>query len=313
MKKYEEAWEQLKGLTPSKQLQQKMLQNISTRTSAKQSNTQKTKRKSATVVTILFIVVLSVLILSILQTPTTTLYTADTTKKITKIYAHNNEDKDTFIAKASCFYVPQQCYLNKQHLVLLQAKIEQSPIVTVSADQWQASGYFIPRDILLIYSDGTSQQWKAIQNDVLFNLQTQQAIQLDMPFDALANYNNYSLQSKLFIIANIFVLLSHLTLWLAKKRMPHIERRFFAATVEHAIANAIMLALFLGISLGIYLLKNNVHATSILGMFTIYSTMQIYYRKKAGEPRGYLIASSIVQLFIALSFTLLYVYFNVHF
>ena len=58
--------------------------------------------------------------------------------------------------------------------------------------------------------------------------------------------------------------------------MPHIERRFVAATVEHAIANAIMLVLFAGILFAIYLLMHSIHATIIYGLFTLYSIMQIY-------------------------------------
>lgn len=95
--------------------------------------------------------------------------------------------------------------------------------------------------------------------------------------------------------------------------MPYTERRFFAATVEHAIANAIMLVLFGGISFGIYLVHHTIHATIIYGLFSLYSFMQIYYRKKAGEPQGYLIASALVQLCIAIALTCLYLGLNVYF
>lgn len=74
-----------------------------------------------------------------------------------------------------------------------------------------------------------------------------------------------------------------------------------------------MLVLFAGILFAIYLLMHSIHATIIYSLFTLYSIMQIYYRKKAGEPRGYLIASAMVQLCIAIAFTWLYLAFNAHF
>ena len=48
--------------------------------------------------------------------------------------------------------------------------------------------------------------------------------------------------------------------------MPYTERRFFVMTVEHAIANAIMLVLFGGISFGIYLVHHTIHTTIIYGL-----------------------------------------------
>ncbi len=310
MKKYEESWQHLRKLNLSKQQQDKMLQHITAPTAIEFQPPKKSWKFSA--VSMLFLAVLTVLILSILQEPTTPPLTTDTKKTITQVYARTNEDKETFIAKESCLNVPQQCFTNKQYLTNLQLQMEQAPTVTVSTEQWKASDYFSHEDVLIIYTDGTTQKWKVFSNDIFLNVQTQQAIQLERGFDALAYYYDH-LRSRKLVIANIFLLLSHLSLWIAKKRMPHTERRFFAATVAHAIANAIMLLLFSSILFSIYLMNNTVHASIIFCLFALYSAMQIYYRKKAGEPRGYLIASAIVQLCFGLGFTFIYLTLNVHF
>jgi hypothetical protein len=263
-------------------------------------------------VSLLFITILSILILSFIQGPVNSPLTADADNTIAKIYVHTNENKETFITKASCLYVTQQCYTNKQLLTQLQEQMEHASTVSVTAHQWEANGYFTPQDVLIVYSDGTQEKWKVLNNDTLFNVQTEQAIKLDIVFNSLEYYYDDKRSTKI-IIGNIFVLITHFILRLAKKRMPHIERRFFAATLEHAIANAIMLVLFAGILLAIYLLMHSLHVTIIYCLFTLYSIMQIYYRKKAGEPRGYLVASAVVQLCIAITFTSLYLAFNVHF
>ncbi|KOS64015.1 hypothetical protein [Lysinibacillus sp. FJAT-14222] len=304
MKNNEESWQHLRDLKLTKQQQEKILHHITTPNPVEKRPIKKAWKIPA--VTLLFITVLSILILSFVQGPANSPLTVDTNKTITKVYVYNNENKETFIAKASCLYVPQQCYTKKQLLAQLQEQMEHASSVSVTAQQWEANGYFTPQDVLIVYSDGTQEKWKELNDDTFFNVVTEQAIQFDTSFDSLVYYYDDKRSTKI-ILANIFILLTKFTLWLAKKRMPHTERRFFAATVEHAIANAIMLVLFAGILFAIYLLKHSIHATSIYSLFTLYSIMQIYYRKKAGEPRGYLIASAVVQLCIATAFTLLYI------
>lgn len=310
MKNNEESWQHLRDLKLTKQQQEKILHNITTPNKIEKTPIKKSWKISA--VSLLFITVLSILILSFIQGPANSPLTTDTNKTITKIYVHSNENKGTFIAKASCLYVPQQCYTNKRLLSQLQEQIEQASSVSVTAQQLKANGYFTPHDVLIVYSDGTQEKWKVLNNDTFFNVITEQAIQFDNAFDSLEYYYDDKLSIKT-LIGYIFLFLMHFTLWLAKKRMPHIERRFVAATVEHAIANAIMLVLLAGILFAIYLLMHSIHAAIIYGCFTLYSIMQIYYRKKAGEPRAYLVASAIVQLCIALTFSLLYLAYYVHF
>jgi len=311
MKNYEKTWRHLRDLKLTKQQQDKILHNIITPTTIEKRAIKKAWKMPA--VSLLFITVLSILILSFIQKPVSSPLTTDTNKTIAKVYVHTNENKETFIAKASCLYVPQQCYINKQFLFQLQKQMEDAPTVSVTAQQWEANGYFKPQDLLVVYSDGTQEKWKILNNDTFFNVQTELAIQPEKAFDSLKFYYYDDKRSIKIILGNIFILLTRFTLWLAKKRMPHTERRFFAATVEHAIANAIMLVLFAGILFAIYLLMHSIHATIIYSLFTLYSIMQIYYRKKAGEPRGYLIASAMVQLCIAIAFTWLYLAFNAHF
>ncbi|MEY9978861.1 hypothetical protein [Lysinibacillus sp. RC79] len=310
MRNNEESWQHLRDLKLTKQQQEKILHNITTPTTIAKRPIKKSWKMPA--VSLLFITVLSILMLSFIQGPANSPLTTDTNKTISKVYVHSNENKETFIAKASCLYVPQECYTNKQLLSQLQEQMEHAPSVAVTAQQWEANGYFTPQDVLIIYSDGTQEKWKVLNNDTFFNVVTEQAIQSDNAFDSLEYYYDNKLSIKI-LIANIFLLLMHFTLWLAKKRMPHIERRFVAATVEHAIANAIMLVLFAGILFAIYLLMHSIHATIIYGLFTLYSIMQIYYRKKAGEPRGYLVASAVVQLCITIAFSLLYFANYIHF
>ncbi|MGE8000170.1 hypothetical protein ACQKOF_16080 [Lysinibacillus sp. NPDC093190] len=309
MKNNEESWQHLRDLKLTKQQQEIILHNITTPTTIEKRLIKKSWKMPA--VSLLFITVLSILILSFIQGPANSPLTTDTNKTISKVYVHSNENKETFIAKASCLYVPQECYINKQLLSQLQEKIEHAPSVSVTAQQWEAKSNS-PHDVLIVYSDGTQEKWKVLNNDTFFNVVTEQAIQPDNAFISLEYYYDDKRSIKI-IIANIFVLLTHFILWLAKKRMPYIERRFVAATVEHAIANAIMLVLFAGILFAIYLLMHSIHATIIYGLFTLYSIMQIYYRKKAGEPRGYLVASASVQLCITIAFSLLYFAYYIHF
>ncbi|MEY9973374.1 hypothetical protein ABH966_003774 [Lysinibacillus sp. RC46] len=310
MKNNEESWQHLRDLKLTKQQQEKILHNITTPTTIEKRPIKKSWKIPA--VSLLFITVLSILMLSFIQGPANSLLTTDTNKTIAKVYVHSNENKETFIAKASCLYVPQECYTNKQLLSQLQEQMGHAPSVAVTAQQWEANGYFKPQDVLIVYSDGTQEKWKVLNNDTFFNVVTKQAIQFDNAFNSFEYYYDDKRSIKI-IFGNIFVLLMHFTLWLAKKRMPHIERRFVAATVEHAIANAIMLVLFAGILFAIYLLMHSIHTTIIYGLFTLYSIMQIYYRKKAGEPRGYLVASAVVQLCIALAFSLLYLAYYIHY
>ncbi|TQR31613.1 hypothetical protein C7Y47_13385 [Lysinibacillus sphaericus] len=310
MKNNEESWQHLRDLKLTKQQQEKILHNITTPTTIEKRPIKKPWKIPA--VSLLFITVLGILILSFIQGPAISPLTTDTNKTIAEVYVHSNENKETFIAKASCLYVPQQCYTNKQFLTQLQEKMEHASSVSVTEPQWVANGYFTPHDVLIIYSDGTQEKWKVLNNDTFFNVVTEQAIQFDNASDSLEYYYDDKRSIK-FLIGNIFILLTHFTLWLAKKRMPHIKRRFVAATVEHAIANAIMLVLFVGILFAIYLLMHSIHATIIYGLFTLYSIMQIYYRKKAGEPRGYLVASAVVQLCIALAFSFLYLAYYIYY
>lgn len=310
MKNNEESWQHLRDLKLTKQQQEKILHNITTPTTIEKRAIKKAWKMPT--VSLLFIIVLSILMLSFIQGPTNSPLTTDTNKTIAKVYVHKNENKETFIAKDSCLFLPQQCYTNKQLLSQLQEQIEHAPSVAVTAQQWEANGYFTPQDVLIIYSDGTQEKWKVLNDDTFFNVVTEQAIRPDNAFDSLEYYYDDKRSIK-FLIANIFIMLTHFTLWLAKKRMPHIERRFVAATAEHALANAIMLVLFAGILFAIYLLMHSIHATIIYSFFTLYSIMQIHYRKKAGEPRGYLVASAIVQLCIAIAFTMLYLSFNVQY
>lgn len=310
MKSYDKSWQHLRDLKLTKQQQEKILHHITTPTIIEKRPTKKAWQMP--VVSLLFMTILSILILSFIQRPTDLPLTADANKTIAKVYVQTNENKKTFIAKASCLYIPQQCYTNKQLLSQLEEQMEHAPTVSVTAQQWEENGYIKPQDLLIVYSDGTQEKWKVLNNDTLFNIQTEHAIQSENAFSSIGYYYDDKRSTKM-IIVNIFILLTHLTLWLAKKRMPHTERRFFAATVEHAVANAVMLVLFSGILYAIYLLWHSIHVMTIYSLFTIYSIMQIYYRKKAGEPRGYLIASAVVQLFIAAAFTWLYLAFNVHF
>ncbi|KOP69890.1 hypothetical protein AMS59_21550 [Lysinibacillus sp. FJAT-14745] len=309
MKNNEESWQHLRDLRLTKQQQEKILLNITTPTTIEKRPIKRSWKLPA--VSLLFIIVLSILILSFIQGPTNSPLTTDTNKTIAKVYVHSNENKETFIAKASCLYVPQECYTNKQLLSQLQEQMEHAPSISLTAQQWEANSNS-PHDVLIVYSDGTHEKWKVLNNDIFLNVVTEQAIQFDNAFDSLMYYFDDKQLTK-FIFMYIFISLSHVTLWLAKKRMPHIERRFVAATVEHAIANAIMLVLFAGILYAIYLLMHSIHATIIYSLFTLYSIMQIYYRKKAGEPRGYLVASAVVQLCIAIAFSLLYLTNYIHY
>jgi len=93
---------------------------------------------------------------------------------------------------------------------------------------------------LILYNDHTQEKWKVLNNKIFFNVETQQAFLIEESIDSLRYFYDEKRSTKL-ILGNIFILLMHFILWIAKKRMPYTERRFFAATVEHAIANAIML------------------------------------------------------------------------
>lgn len=307
MKNDKKTWQHLDDLMLSDQQEKKILRNmIEPSVINKQLSKSKWKIPS---VTLLFIVVLSLLILTYVQRPTDSSTTMDSSKAIQRVYLKENLNKNTFIAKDSCLYVPQQCYAHSKAITQLQQNWDNASPITISASQWKSGTIY---DILILYNDRTQEKWKVLNNKIFFNVETQQAFLIEESIDSLRYFYDEKRSTKL-ILGNIFILLMHFILWIAKKRMPYTERRFFAATVEHAIANAIMLVLFGGISFGIYLVHHTIHATIIYGLFSLYSFMQIYYRKKAGEPKGYLIASALVQLCIAIAFTCLYLGLNVYF
>ncbi len=307
MKNDKKTWQHLDDLTLSDQQEKVILRNM-TEPSVINKQLSKNKWKIPSV-TLLFIVVLSFLVLSFVQRPSDSPTTMDSSKAIQRVYLKENLNKDTFIAKDSCLYVPQQCYAHSKAITQLQQNWDNASPITISASQWKSGTIY---DILILYNDRTQEKWKVLNNKIFFNVETQQAFLIEESIDSLRYFYDEKRSTKL-ILGNIFILLMHFILWIAKKRMPYTERRFFAATVEHAIANAIMLVLFGGISFGIYLVHHTIHATIIYGLFSLYSFMQIYYRKKAGEPKGYLIASALVQLCIAIAFTCLYLGLNVYF
>ncbi|MCS1390503.1 hypothetical protein [Lysinibacillus boronitolerans] len=307
MKHDKKTWQHLDGLMLSDQQEKKLLRNM-TEPLVINKQTRKNKWKIPSV-SLLFIVVLALLVLSFVQRPTNSPMTTDSSKAIQRIYLKENINKETFIAKDSCLYVPQQCYAHSKAIIQLQKNLDNASPVTISASQWKNGTIY---DILILYNDRTQEKWKVLNNKIFFNVETKQAFLIEESIDSLRYFYDEKRSTKL-IMGNIFILLTHFILWIAKKRMPYTERRFFAATVEHAIANAIMLVLFGGISFGIYLVHHTIHATIIYGLFSLYSFMQIYYRKKAGEPQGYLIASALVQLCIAIAFTCLYLRLNVYF
>lgn len=307
MKHDKKTWQHLDGLMLSNQQEKKLLRNM-TEPLVINKQTRKNKWKIPSV-SLLFIVVLALLVLSFVQRPTNSPMTTDSSKAIQRIYLKENINKETFIAKDSCLYVPQQCYAHSKAIIQLQKNLDNASPVTISASQWKNGTIY---DILILYNDRTQEKWKVLNNKIFFNVETKQAFLIEESIDSLRYFYDEKRSTKL-IIGNISILLMHFILWIAKKRMPYTERRFFAATVEHAIANAIMLVLFGGISFGIYLVNHTIHATIIYGLFSLYSFMQIYYRKKAGEPQGYLIASALVQLCIAIAFTCLYLGLNVYF
>lgn len=307
MKNDKKTWQHLDDLTLSNQQEKKILRNM---TEPSVINKQQSKNKwKIPSVTLLFIVVLSLLILSFVQRPIDSPTTMDSSKAIQRVYLKENLNKETFIAKDSCLYVPQQCYAHTKAITQLQQNWDNASPITISASQWKSGTSY---DILILYNDRTQEKWKVLNNKIFFNVETQQAFLIEESIDSLRYFYDEKRSTKL-ILGNFFILLMHFILWIAKKRMPYTERRFFAATVEHAIANAIMLVLFGGISFGIYLVHHTIHATIIYGLFSLYSFMQIYYRKKAGEPQGYLIASALVQLCIGIAFTCLYLGLNVYF
>ncbi len=209
-------WRHLRDLKLTKQQQDKILHNIITPTTIEKRAIKKAWKMPA--VSLLFITVLSILILSFIQKPVSSPLTTDTNKTIAKVYVHTNENKETFIAKASCLYVPQQCYINKQFLFQLQKQMEDAPTVSVTAQQWEANGYFKPQDLLVVYSDGTQEKWKILNNDTFFNVQTELAIQPEKAFDSLKFYYYDDKRSIKIILGNIFILLTRFTLWLAKKK-----------------------------------------------------------------------------------------------
>lgn len=307
MKHDKKTWQHLDGLMLSDQQEKKLLRNM-TEPLVINKQTRKNKWKIPSV-SLLFIVVLALLVLSFVQRPTNSPMTTDSSKAIQRIYLKENINKETFIAKDSCLYVPQQCYAHSKAIIQLQKNLDNASPVTISASQWKNGTIY---DILILYNDRTQEKWKVLNNKIFFNVETKQAFLIEESIDSLRYFYDEK-RSTTLIMGNIFILLTHFILWIAKKRMPYTERRFFAATVEHAIANAIMLVLFGGISFGIYLVHHTIHATIIYGLFSLYSFMQIYYRKKAGEPQGYLIASALVQLCIAIAFTCLYLRLNVYF
>ncbi len=310
MKNYKKGWQHLHDLKLTDQQEQYLLRQITAPSS--------TRKKSSTTmwripsVALLFVVVLSILLLSFIQEPTTAPRSTDSTKMIDRIYVKDNKNTESFLPKGTCLYVPQQCYLDNKRLTQLQEKMKEASPISITSGQWESNDYFTPYDLFILYTDGSQEKWKVLNNDILFNVETQQAFLIEESMDSLIYFYDDKRSTKL-IIGNIFIFLTHFILWIAKKRMPHTERRFFAATVEHAIANLIMLLLFGGILFSIYLVQHTIHATIIYSFFLLYSIMQILYRKKAGEPHGFLIASAFVQLCLAIAFTSLYLALNVYF
>ncbi|WP_431811778.1 hypothetical protein [Lysinibacillus sp. FW12] len=310
MKNYKKGWQHLHDLKLTDQQEQYLLRQITAPSS--------TRKKSSTTmwripsVALLFVVVLSILLLSFIQEPTTAPRSTDSTKMIDRIYVKDNKNTESFLPKGTCLYVPQQCYLDKKRLTQLQEKMKEASPISITSGQWESNDYFTPYDLFILYTDGSQEKWKVLNNDILFNVETQQAFLIEESMDSLIYFYDDKRSTKL-IIGNIFIFLTHFILWIAKKRMPHTERRFFAVTVEHAIANLIMLLLFGGILFSIYLVQHTIHATIIYSFFLLYSIMQILYRKKAGEPHDFLIASAFVQLCLAIAFTSLYLALNVYF
>lgn len=310
MKNYKKVWQHLHDLKLTDQQEQYLLRQITApSTTRKQSSTTMWRIPS---VALLFVVVLSILLLSFIQEPTIAPRSTDSTKMIDRIYVKENKNTESFLPKDSCLYVPQQCYLDKKRLVQLHEKMKGASPISITSGQWENNDYFASYDLFMLYTDGSQEKWKVLNNDILFNVETQQAFLIEESMDSLIYFYDDERSTKL-IIGNIFIFLTRFILWVAKKRIPHTERRFFAATVEHAIANFIMLLLFGSISFGIYLVQHAIHATVIYSFFLLYSIMQIYYRKKAGEPHGFLIASAFVQLCLAVAFTSLYLALNVYF
>lgn len=300
MKNKKKAWQHLHNLKLSEQQQQRLFYQITKTTTAKKHFTKNSWKILS--LSLLFLAVLSILLLSFVHEPIHPPTTVDATKTIDRVYVKKNSHKDTFIAKASCLYVPQQCYTNHKTLVQLEKDLANASPVSISPSPSSANYY----DVFIRYDNGTEEKWKVLNNNTFWNIETEQAVQLDGLFYSLWYYDDEKSSIKI-LMGNIFIFLASFLLWIAKKRMPNTERRFFAATVEHAIANVIMLILFGGTLLFIYLLQHMVHAMIIYSLFMLYSIAQIYYRKKAGEPQAYLIVYVLIQLCLAIGFTYLYV------
>ena len=93
--------------------------------------------------------------------------------------------------------------------------------VTISASQWKNGTIY---DILILYNDRTQEKWKVLNNKIFFNVETKQAFLIEESIDSLRYFYDEKRSTKL-IMGNIFILLTHFILWIAK-RMPYTERRF---------------------------------------------------------------------------------------
>ncbi|GLC89888.1 hypothetical protein [Lysinibacillus piscis] len=284
----EKTWQHLRELAPTKQQQNNMLREI--RLSKKATSWK------ISAVSLLFIAVLTILALSFLQTPLDIATTTDEAKEIAKIYVRDNDKQDRFLAKASCLYVvAQKCYKNQDVLLQFQQAM-------ATAKSPPPMSLVLKQDVLIVYTDGTQEQWK-VAGRYMTNIHTQQVIQLEQPVSSLLFVFRDQMQ---LLLGYGFLFLSHFILWITKHKVPHIKRRAFAANVEHMIANGVMLLLFAILLATVYFLTATLHAFWIYGAFIIYSTMQVYYRKKAGEPRIYILACALNQLCIGLAFTILF-------
>lgn len=212
MKNDKKTWQHLDDLTLSNQQEKKILRNI---TEPSVINKQLSKNKwNIPSVTLLFIVVLSLLILTFVQRPTDSPMTMDSSKAIQRVYLKENLNKETFIAKDSCLYVPQQCYAHSKAITQLQQNWDNASPITISASQWKSGTIY---DILILYNDRTQEKWKVLNNKIFFNVETQQAFLIEESIDSLRYFYDEKRSTKL-ILGNIFILLMHFILWIAKKK-----------------------------------------------------------------------------------------------
>lgn len=296
MKKYEEAWQHLQELAPTKVQQQKILKHITT------PQTKQRLQWKIPIISTSFLAVLALLMLSIIQSQTPPISNTQASSTIQAIYTLPNDEIDTFKTKSSCMYFLQSCFFDEQQLASFQNQLKQANTINLIDKKQQPKAI---QDVLIIYADGSQEQWKELSYDTFYNMSTKQSVQLNESFHLIV-YPDYSDSRNKFSIAGQFcIILAHLSIWFVQKRMPHIQRRFFAATVRHAIANAIALVCIALIFTSIIFITGSIHLMIVYSLFTLYSIMQIYYRKKAGEPPLFLVASAIVQLMFAISMSLL--------